>query len=159
MDTREAYVGIDVAFAKRKLLPVAVCIKTDVPLEILPLRANFDKPPAGRGNVRALEEQARRQFAEEVLVWLRKLEEDEHLNLKRIAIDAPSDYCRNRAGRRAAEASLDAEGISCFTTPSEDAFRLIIEKCRKFLADGGKPSRMRTQTSFGCWLASNCFAC
>src|SRR5690242_6349184 len=113
----DAFVGIDVAFAKKKLLPLSVCIRVNGKgLDILPLRVSFEKPPAGRGNVMALDEQVRRQFAEDVLAWIVKLERLNRLTVRRIAIDAPSDFCRDASGRRAAERSMDEHGISCFAT-------------------------------------------
>jgi hypothetical protein len=140
---RDAYVGIDVAFAKKKVLPVSVCTSdTGLKIEILPLRVAFEKPPVGRGNVAALEEKIRQDFAGEVLAWLAKLEQIKGLTIRRIAIDAPSDYCRHPSGRRASEAALDSQGISCFATPTEKEFKAKIEASRKFLADGGKPSRL-----------------
>lgn len=142
-DQQDAFVGIDVAFAKKKVLPVSVCVRPEGrPLDILPLRVSLEKPPAGRGNVLALDEQVRRQFAEDVLAWLGKLERAKRLKVQRIAIDAPSDFCRDASGRRSAERSLDASGISCFATPTEDEFRSKVEVSRKFLTDGGKPSRL-----------------
>jgi hypothetical protein len=140
---QDAFVGIDVAFAKNKVLPVSVCVRADgKTLKILPLRVSFDKPPAGRGNVLALDEKVRQQFAKEMLAWIRKLEQVKRLNVRRIAIDAPSDYCRDASRRRAAERALDTHGISCFATPTEDEFRSKVEASRKFLACGGKPSRL-----------------
>jgi hypothetical protein len=140
---QDAFVGIDVAFAKNKVLPVSVCVRPDgKSVDILPLRVSFGKPPAGQGNVRALDEQVRRQFCEGVLAWVGKLEEGKRLKVRRVAIDAPSDYCRHASGRRAAERSLDVHGISCFATPTEDEFRAKVEASRKFLADGGKANRL-----------------
>lgn len=139
----DAFVGIDVAFAKGKPLPVSVCVKREAAsLDNLPLRVAFEKPPVGRGNVQALDEAVRRQFAEDVLAWLEKLERVKHLTIRRIAIDAPSDYCRDASGRRAAERAMDAHGISCFATPTEARFQEKVEQARKHLANGGKPSRL-----------------
>lgn len=142
-DQQDAFVGIDVAFAKKKVLPVSVCIRQDAkPPDILPLRVSVEKPPAGRGNVLALDDRVRKQFAEAVLAWIEKLERVKRLKVRRIAIDAPSDYCRDASGRRAAERALDGCGISCFATPTEEEFRSKVEASRRFLADGGKPSRL-----------------
>jgi hypothetical protein len=139
----DAFVGIDVAFAKKKVLPVSVCtVGTGTAIDILPLRVAFENPPVGRGNVAALDDKVRQDFAAEVRAWLVKLEQKEGLSIRRIAIDAPSDYCRHPSGRRACEAALDVEGISCFATPTEAEFRSKIETSRKFLADGGKTSRL-----------------
>lgn len=139
----DAFVGIDVAFAKKKVLPVSVCTaKAENRLDILPLRVAFEKPPSGRGNVSALDATVRREFVAEVLAWIVRLEQAKGLMVRRIAIDAPSDFCRHPSGRRAAEAALDAKGISCFATPSEKEFETKVETSQKFLADGGKPSRL-----------------
>jgi predicted nuclease with RNAse H fold len=150
-EVQDAFVGIDVAFAKRKALPVSVCVTGRARiLEILPLRVAFEKPPLGRGNVLALDDQVRRQFAVDVLVWLEKLECSKKLRIRRVAIDAPSDYCRDGSGRRSAERALDAHDIRCFPTPTEEQFREMVERSKKFLADGGKPSRMRY--GFQLWM-------
>ncbi len=98
-EIQDAFIGIDVAFAKNKVLPVSVCVRPKGKfLDILPLRVSFDKPPAGRGNVLALEDRVRRQFAKDVLTWIAKLERAKRLMVRRIAIDAPSDYCRDASG-------------------------------------------------------------
>jgi len=140
---RDAFVGIDVAFAKKKVLPVSVCTSgLGSKIDILPLRVAFEKPPVGRGNVAALDVKVREEFAAEVHAWLAKLEQKKGLTIRRIAIDAPSNYCCHASGRRASEAALDSEGISCFATPTKKEFQAKIEASRKFLTDGGKPSRL-----------------
>lgn len=140
---RDAFVGIDVAFAKKKVLPISVCTTVAGKLlEILPLRVSFEKPPVGRGNVLALDSNVRKEFAKKVLNWIAKLEQAQGLKVRRIAIDAPSDFCRHPSGRRTSEAALNSEGISCFATPTEEEFKEKIDVSKKFLADGGKPSRL-----------------
>jgi hypothetical protein len=37
---------------------------------------------------------------------------------------------------------MDAEGISCFATPTENEFRSKVELSWKFIAGGGKPARL-----------------
>jgi Protein of unknown function (DUF429) len=143
VDFNDASIGIDVAFAKNKRLPVSVCFKPpETALDILPLRFNFEPPPIGRGNVLALDPEVRRKFAQEVLSWIGKLERSKRLTVRRIAIDAPCDYCRDASGRRSAERSLDASGISCFATPTEEEFLKKIEACRKFLSRGGPANEL-----------------
>jgi predicted nuclease with RNAse H fold len=139
----DAYAGIDVAFARAKRLPVSILLREPSGrLGILPLRRGFEKPPAGRGNVAALDPQVRREFAEEVLAWLRRIEETFQLRIRRVAIDAPSDYCRDASNRRAAERCLDGRGISCFATPTEAMFESKVAQSREFLAAGGPASRL-----------------
>jgi predicted nuclease with RNAse H fold len=131
---RDAFVGIDVAFAKTKRLPISVCTRADGDrLNILPLRKTFKKPPAGEGNAKALDPEKRKSFAIEVLNWMKSVEEDKKLRIVRIAIDAPSSYCRTELRRRDAETSLDRDGISCFATPSEAQFKEKIEEARLHL--------------------------
>ena len=92
---RDAFVGVDIACAIGKRLPVCVCVRgADDALEILPLRRDFEPPPAGGGNVQALDPTVRREFAQSVLHWLRRVEQAFGVRIRRIAIDAPSDYCR-----------------------------------------------------------------
>ena len=140
--TECVYVGIDVAFAKKKPLPVCVCRRQDGKLKPLALKADFKKPPVGRGNRAALEKSQREQFAKDVLDWLRDLERFLSLQIVRIAIDSPSDYCHPDLRRRRAEQALDEARISCFTTPTEKQFGNKINTCKQFLQQGGKLSRL-----------------
>src|SRR5262245_25499443 len=71
----EAFAGIDVAFAKRKRLPVFLCVRESERLRPLPLRSkNLPKPPAGKGNRAALDKGNVKGFAIETLGYLRLLE-------------------------------------------------------------------------------------
>ena len=58
----EAYAGIDVAYAKRKRLPIIVCTHRDGKLEPLPLRS-LPAPPVGKGNAQILDQPAVAGFA------------------------------------------------------------------------------------------------
>ena len=62
----DAWVGIDVAFAKRKRLPVSVCVWEGNRLIPRPV-ADRDAPvpPRGQGNAAALDREAVERFAEE----------------------------------------------------------------------------------------------
>ncbi len=142
LEIREVFVGIDVAFAKKKRLPICVCEIKDKKLMPLPLRREFDKPPAGFGNKAALQPATRKQFASALVNWLNKLQLDMRVKIKRIAIDAPSNYCHSDLPRRRSEQSLDRSGISCFATPTKNQFD---EKTRAALAHlqaGGKEAKM-----------------
>lgn len=132
-----AYVGIDVAFAKGKLLPVSVCTITDGKLTPLPLRYG-PRPSRGRGNVAALDENQVAAFASETRAFLAAVEEQHHIRIARIAIDAPMDYRRENMPRRAGDAAMDKLGISCFTTPSRSDFWAIRAKAKAHL-DAGRP--------------------
>ena len=140
--TRDVFVGIDVAFAKKKRLPVSVCeIRNDL-LIPLPLRTDFEKPPAGSGNKAALQETVRKEFATAVAEWLKLLAKRKGLRIRRIAIDAPSDYCSSGVARRLSEQSLDQSGISCFATPTKHQFIEKIRVSLAHLARGGAEANM-----------------
>ena len=86
----DAFIGIDVAFAKRKRLPVSVCTWRDgrlIPeaLRLLPL-----EPPRGHGNVATLDEARVFGLVEEAVDYVVQVCEELRLAPRRIAIDAPS---------------------------------------------------------------------
>lgn len=135
------FVGIDVAFAKNKMLPVAIC-EWDGMVPRLLRRRLFPKPPRGTGNKAALDGNVRLQFAESVSDWLKAICMANDLRIERVAIDAPSDYCRPDRRRRASETALDGCGISVFATPTEQQFLEKIEAARTHLNNGGAESEM-----------------
>ncbi len=139
---RDVFVGIDVAFAKSKRLPISVCVMQGTELKPILLRTGFDKPPAGAGNRLALQLDVRQAFADAVGHWLQKLENDMRLKIQRIAIDAPSDYCTHGLTRRLCEQALDSSGISCFATPTKDQFEAKIRVSHSHLMAGGKEANM-----------------
>ena len=139
---REVFVGIDVAFAKKKRLPICVCEVRGKTLTPLPLRKDFDKPPAGCGNKAALHATTRSEFATAVANWLNKLQSEIGVSIRRIAIDAPSNYCDAGLPRRLSEQSLDRSGISCFATPTKMQFDEKIRAALAHLQAGGKEAEM-----------------
>ncbi len=138
---RSAYVGVDVAFAKGKYLPISVCVRQEGLLTPLPLKGRLGWP-RGNGNVAALEEHNVQQFARDTATFLEKVSRDENLQIVRIAIDAPSDYRAEDVARRSAESAMDAEGVSCFTTPSRSDFERIRQKVKAHLQRGRAVSRL-----------------
>lgn len=137
-----AYVGIDVACAKKKALPISVCVQRGAKLVPLPLKTVQATPPRGGGNVLALESSWRTDFAAQAETYLRHIEDVFSVQISRIAIDAPSEPCSANSARREAERALDARRISCFTTPSATAFKVIEEKARAHLSAGGPQNRL-----------------
>ncbi len=139
----EAFVGIDVAFTKRKRLPVCVCTWQHQRLIPLPLLNECAPlPPRGHGNVAAINPLIVASFADEVAKYLLLVEKHFSVSIKRIAIDAPSAPRGMTKIRRDAEIVLDHERISCFTTPSESDFCSIRAKVRQHLENGGAESRL-----------------
>lgn len=138
----EAFAGIDVACAKRKRLPVCVCCWIDGRLVPLPLRAAKASPPRGQGNAATLNEEGFFSFAEATARYLRIIESEFNVKIRRIAIDAPSDPKKPGLSRRQCEQALDARHIRCITTPSADEFHQIKQKAAAHLSSGGLASRL-----------------
>jgi hypothetical protein len=139
---QSAYAGIDLAIAKRKRLPVSVCIWENGRLIPAPLRLMSISPPRGHGNAAVLSEDAIMGFVEETACYLEQVCELLGVSLKQIAIDAPRSPRDPTLPRRAAESAMDQAGISCFTTPSASEFEVILDKVRRHLAAGGAESRI-----------------
>lgn len=139
---KQAFAGIDVAFAKNKRLPVAVCVLSHAGLEPLPLRRAAIKPPVGKGNACILNEEGVNRFADETAAYLKKIESEFGICIQRVAIDAPSAPKVTGATRRQCEVSLDRKRISCITTPSVVEFEAIRAKAASHLARGGAESQI-----------------
>lgn len=141
--TMNAFAGIDVAFAKRKRLPVSLCVRDERGVIPLPVaEADAPNPPRGRGNAATLDENVVTEFADEVADYLRRLEIYFAVKIRRIGIDAPSDPRAGDASRRKAEAALDLRRISCFTTPTSADFVRIRQRAFAHLEAGGSEPRL-----------------
>jgi predicted nuclease with RNAse H fold len=139
----EAYVGIDLAFAKRKPLPICLCIWDSGRLIPLPTRrASLPDIPRGAGNRGSIDPNIVDVFASDVAEYLHAVEKHLGVRIRRVAIDAPSGPRAEGQVRRRAEEALDCERISCFTTPSASEF--VRKRCEveKYLRDGGAENRM-----------------
>ena len=131
----DAYVGIDVSFAKGKYLPVCICVRQDERLVPLPLKKG-PHPPLGRGNEMAVTRpECLDDFAKGARDYLEKIERQKGLRIVRIALDAPSSYRGEGRRLRAAEEVLSQENppISFFKTPTRREFEEIKEEGRNHL--------------------------
>lgn len=143
MAVNNAFVGIDLAFAKRKRLPVCLCVWNKERLIPMPLAArDAPAPPRGYGNVASVDPAAVAAFADETALYLCLLEKHFSVSIRRVAIDAPSDPRPDCMPRRLAETALDRQHISCFTTPSGTEFEKIRIKVHDHLKTGGLESRL-----------------
>ena len=124
----DVFIGIDVACAKDKYLPLVICTRQNGQLLPFPL-ANYQiKPPRGLGNNLTLHEKVNQAFANDVARYIETVCVTYQLNPVRIGIDSPLRPRDNRLKRRLAEQALDKAGISCYTTPSRDDFEAIKAK-------------------------------
>jgi len=138
----EAYVGIDVAFSKKKRLPIVICVRRGDVLEPLPLRTAKARPPVGEGNARILDRSTVGRFARATVEYLSSIQSEHRVRIRRVAIDAPSDPRSAGTARRCAETALDHRRISCITTPDVAGFETICERARSHLAAGGPESHL-----------------
>ena len=136
------YIGIDLAIAKNKHLPVAVCTWEQGRLIPRPLRRLSFTPPRGMGNASTLDSGSVHRFARETATYVAAVCDRLALTPTRIGIDAPSAPRNPRLARRAAEAALDQAGISCFATPSAHEFDVIRAKVSQHLSAGGAENRI-----------------
>lgn len=124
----DVFIGIDVACAKDKYLPLVISTRQNGQLLPFPL-ANYPiKPPRGLGNALTLHEKVNKAFANDVASYIETICVTFQLNPVRIGIDSPLTPRDNRLNRRFAEQALDKAGISCYTTPSTDDFETIKAK-------------------------------
>ena len=118
----DVYIGIDVACAKNKYLPLVMCYWENGRLLPLLLANYHIKAPQGRGNALTLKDSENNALADDVASYIEKICSDHSVNPVRIGIDSPLIPRNNNKPRRLAEQALDRAGISCYTTPSADDF-------------------------------------
>ena len=121
----DVYIGIDVACAKEKYLPLVICSKEYGRLLPFPLAKYQIRPPRGLGNALTLHDEVNQAFANDVANYVETVCDAFHLNPVRIGIDSPLRPRGNNLKRRLAEQALDKAGISCYTTPSAYDFEVI----------------------------------
>jgi predicted nuclease with RNAse H fold len=134
------FVGIDVACAQRKRLPICIAAFAGGRLEPLRVPELVSKLPVGRGNREILEEHPFRAAAAIVAETLNEAPKSHVCKIVSVAIDAPA--APPASGERSAERDLRNRGLSSFQTPHEAAWRNILQSCQIHNRDGGELSRM-----------------
>ena len=86
----DAFIGIDLAIAKKKRLPVCICTWQDGRLVPEALRKLPIKPPRGNGNAAVLNDSLVSEFTKRSAEYIVDACELLSLIPRRIAIDAPS---------------------------------------------------------------------
>lgn len=142
MSRREVFAGIDVAIARGKRLPVVVAGWEGGCLVPLPLKQAQALPPQGLGVEAVLADQQVQDFAAATAAYLRNIESEFRVKIKRLALDASSAPKEDGRRRRRAEAALEARGIRYIVSPGASEFAAIIKKARDHLAAGGSPARL-----------------
>jgi predicted nuclease with RNAse H fold len=140
-DTWPVFVGIDVACAKRKSLPICFAALDEgrlTPLELpRSIRSVF---PVGTGN-REIEERCPfRAHAKILSAAFDAIEAECGWSIVEVAIDAPA--APPRIGVRRSELALGDKGFSCYRTPKESQWVEIHKACRQHLQDGKPLNRL-----------------
>lgn len=144
----DLFVGIDLAFAKRKRLPICICRWDE--LSLVPIELGKDlssRVPRGHGNKSCIDNECLASFATQVEDYLHlilatiKPDELGQCVIRRIAIDAPMGPSVD-AKPRNCEVALGRRGISYFKTPSAVEFNLIRKKAQQHIEEGGAASQI-----------------
>jgi len=138
----DAYIGIDLAIAKGKYLPIVISTVVDGRISPLLLQSLPFKPPKGYGNPMVIDDHLIKTYAKACKTYIEQVSRVLNLNIKRIAIDAPSSPTREGFSRRVCEQVLDTLNISCFSTPTESKFKLIKQKVAEHLSSGAPSNKI-----------------
>ena len=134
------FVGIDVACAQRKRLPICVAGFRGDRLESLELPPEIARAlPLGPGNIEILQDAPFRSAAVMLAGTLDRGAKKHNWEITRVAIDAPA--APPATGERVAEKALRQRGLSSFQTPDEKRWHQIFRTCREHLRRGGALSR------------------
>ncbi len=135
MQLSSVYLGIDVACAAGKRLPICV-VSADPPHTPLiipkPLAGLI---PRGLGNKEIAAEKPFRVAAGVITSALKRIMSEMGWRIERIGIDAPA--AAPAKGSRASEDELGHHGLSCFRTPSAAAWPKIRKACADHISEVG----------------------
>lgn len=135
------FLGIDVACAKGKRLPVCFARVAGTQLEPLQLPpALAQLLPRGLGNCEVRQPKPFLELAGQAVEAIKSISREMNWTIVRVAVDAPAAPAR--AGTRRCEAELVAAGLSVFRTPGKDEWADVIARCRTFLNSDGALARL-----------------
>lgn len=140
MPLSSVYVGIDVACAVGKRLPICVVSASHpvMPLAIPQQLAGLI--PRGVGNKEIAAAMPFHEAARGVVRTMNCIMDEMGWKIERIAVDAPA--APPESGTRASEDELARLGLSAFRTPAASAWTPIREKCANHLGLGGTPATL-----------------
>ena len=142
MPKTPVFVGVDVACAKGKRLPVCVAARIKGRLEPRPIPDGESALSwTGKGNIEVKEDDPFGDSAKELVDALRRAADAEGWDIASVAIDAPAAPPR-KGCRRKSEEALTSFGLSSFRTPDCDQWLEIKRKCRRHLEGRKPPNRL-----------------
>src|SRR5580692_7195166 len=135
MSSSAVHIGIDVACARGKALPI--CVVSAGP-PVLPLGIPNELAaliPRGLGNREINSAVPFREAALGVVAAIARIVSEMKWTVERIAVDAPA--APPATGARASENELGSAGLSSFRTPSASGWSSISKACARHLELGG----------------------
>ncbi|HEY5105697.1 MAG TPA: DUF429 domain-containing protein [Caulobacteraceae bacterium] len=140
-DDEQVFIGIDVACAKDRRLPVCFALRRDGRLEPAELRrALLDRIPRGTGNREVALAAPYAEKTRAVAAAIAGISREMGWRVERIAVDAPA--APGRQGGRRCEIDLFGAGLSAFKTPSVDEWPGVLAACRAHLSGGVPLARL-----------------
>jgi uncharacterized protein DUF429 len=140
MSSSTVHIGIDLACARGKALPICV-ISAGPP--VMPLRIPDEMAaliPRGMGNREINSTVPFREAARGVAAAISRILSEMNWAVERIAVDAPA--APPTTGARASENQLGSAGLSSFRTPPATRWGDIREACVKHLEIGGSSATL-----------------
>lgn len=134
----DVFVGIDVACARSKPLPICVVKREGEKVIPVEFREEF---PCGPGNKEITEPCPFRALARLVTMKFVEFCEGKRWHVKRVAIDAPAS-APSAGQRRSCEENMSKLRLSSFQTPDVGRWEEIKEVCRQHLKQGGSLSKL-----------------
>lgn len=140
MVSSQIYVGIDVACAAGKRLPIcfAAADHALTPLDIP--KCLVAAMPRGLGNKEITSAAPYREAARKVVHTINRIADAMGRRIARIAVDAPA--AAPATGSRLSETELSRHGLSSFRTPAASDWAGIREKCSLHLRSGGSAASL-----------------
>jgi hypothetical protein len=133
------YLGIDVACAAGKRLPICVVSAEDPLTPLMISKSLVRLIPRGVGNKEVFSPEPFRAVAAQIASVIKHLVSEIGWRVERIALDAPSGP---PIVQRQSEDELRRCGLSCFRTPPKSAWTDIRIECANHIQRGGSVSTL-----------------
>ena len=128
----DIFLGIDVACAKAKRLPI--CIAKQEGDRVVPVEFR-EELPRSPGNSEITKPCPFRALAESIAIGLAQTCKERGWQIKRVAIDAPAS-APPAGQKRLCEREMSKLGLSSFQTPDAQRWEEIKESCKQHLSRG-----------------------
>ena len=140
MPSPSVYIGIDVACARGKRVPICVVSGRHRLTPLMIPKHLAELIPRGVGNREIIATAPFQQSARGVVKAIKRIAVEMEWQVERIALDAPA--APPATGSRASEDELGRLGLSSFRTPPAPAWAGIREKCTNHFRVGGSAATL-----------------